>query len=292
MPLYSMKRTFSVLLYTTLILAGCTIKKEHTMQSINEVKLHPVPYKLLYKRGFFELKKTSKILLNLSNNNEKEIANQLIQEIKKTTGYKLKIADRFTTSKIRSKIEINFNPDLKAEEYHISVSNTTIKINFNSIGGATYAIETLQQLLCKKSGKWMIPQLNLEDRPYTKFRGIYIGEDITISNTIIEQISTYRFNRIIVADATKIDSLYANNNITWISKFDTTDINVVSDLTPTNFYNQKPIPQGKVIFKISTSQLFNKDSLKIIEEAMWTRPEKKDIKKLKDHLTVNKPQTN
>lgn len=292
MLFYSIRRLSLIFLSTTLILASCLKKSEQHTEPINEVKIVPAPYKLLYKRGVFELTKTTRILLNLSNNSEKEIANQLLATIKETTGYKLKIADRFTTSKINSRIKIAFNSELGQEEYRIYVTNSSLKLSFKNMRSAKYGIETLRQLLSKKDKKWIIPQLSLEDKPFISYRGIYLSKKLAVDNKIIEEIGRHRFNYIVVPNDRTIDSLNVEGEVVQEAEFDSTKVTkIISHLVPSTFYTQKLDTQEKVVFKINNPSLLAKDSLSILEEALWTRPENKDLGKLKECLTESKQQT-
>lgn len=288
----SIKRHFLPFLYVFILSFGCTQQEKHDAQSVNEVQILPAPNKLLYKRGSFVLSSKTRILLNLSDNREKEVANYLLQRLKQKIKHKLKIADRFTTSKIKNKIELVHQPQLAEDGYNLYVSSTTVRIEFSNKRSATYAIETFFGILENENGKWLIPQLSIEDKPYMTFRGIYLKAETKLDETLINQLIRYRFNLLIIDDSIKdpIDS----QQISIINKHDADSLalNYLTNLSPTNFYGKSFDTNDKLVYEINNRKLLSKDSLSIISEAMWTKPEVRNIQKLKEHLTVHKPETN
>lgn len=288
MLFYTLKRHFLAFLYISFLLISCNKEKGPSSQLVNEVKVIPKPYKFLYKRGYFTLTTKTRLLLNLSNDQEIEIANYFLKLLKEKTGHKLKIADRFTTNKIENRIELIYEPNLKENGYNLYVSGSSVKIEFRDKPGAAYAFETLVEIMAKNNGKWLIPQLSIEDKPYLPFRAIYLNTPVKIDSILVEQLVRHKFNFLILPDSTNnlIQSEYIH--ILSRNKIDSGNLEYIR-LSPTNFYKRVNNPNNEFVFEINDGKLLSGDSLSILEEAMWSRPDVRNILKLKELLTELTP---
>ncbi|MCB0496794.1 MAG: hypothetical protein KDC79_11715 [Cyclobacteriaceae bacterium] len=284
MSYYSIKRNSLLFLYAFLFTIGCTTNSTKKEQPINEIQIVPVPDKILYKRGFFELTKETRVLLNLSDNSEKEIANILLDQIKEKIGHKLKISDAFTTKKIENRIEIIHNPELGEEAYNLLVSRTIIKLEYSSIRGASYGINTLTGLLIRQNNQWLIPQISIEDKPFNAFRAIYLTKDITLDEKLIIQLAQHRFNYLVIPDNARDTIKNELIRVMHNQDLKKSEFKLLTGISPSVFYNTNVAPDEKIAFEPDSVSLLSTDSLIILEEALWSKPQSKNIKKLKERL--------
>ena len=155
-PEFSIERFLSILsiVIVFISLSSCTDKETaKTTNKVSDIRIIPAPVKILYKRGHFQLDKSTRILLDLSNDDSKDPGKYIIDAILEKTGYKLKIADRFTTNKINSGIEIilgNF-VEIKPEGYKVVISSNRIKIVANDLSGIYYASEIIIDIITKNN---------------------------------------------------------------------------------------------------------------------------------------------
>ncbi len=270
------------LLFFTLLTPQCTTKdKQEKLEVINEVKLIPAPNKLLYKRGVFKLEKTTRVLLNLSDKKSKTQGEYLLAKLKGKTGYTIKIADRFTTSKIKSSIELitdNTAQNLP-ESYKIEIKASNIRIYANDINGLFYAINTLVELFNKKTTTtWQAPQLLIEDYPRARVRVLQINVDsIPYSESdFIEMLQLNRFNHF-------QSNQHFNTALNYIkvSKGLHTD---TPKQSIKSFYSSAH-KTDTLVFTITNPNQLHADSLKILGEAMWSKTSKLNYSKLMLSLT-------
>ncbi|WP_372751836.1 beta-N-acetylhexosaminidase [Labilibaculum sp.] len=108
----------------------------------------------------------------LSVGNElKTHTNFLLQEIEKCTSLQLTVTDAPTENFIVFLIDNN----LKADNYHLNITNTHIKIEAGNYGGAVYALQSLKQLIkinnLEQTKSFIVPGLSIKDGPEFGWRG-------------------------------------------------------------------------------------------------------------------------
>lgn len=278
----------SALIFISLINACNPKPKVESQQTIEEIKIVPAPVKILYKRNYFTLDKSTRVLLNLSDEKSKIAGDFLIKSILNKTGYQLKIADRFTTIKIPSTIEIIIggNNNIKTDGYNINVSGNRIKLIANDSNGLLYASNTILRLITKINGDWKTAQVSIEDYPRTNFRGIYltISDSTLDKERVVDMLKISKINYLVTSgnweeyqsSLLRIDDtsqLYSN----WANSF-------VEGQSIKDYYKSVNLSEQKSLFRISDTALLHPDSIQILGEAMWSSPKKLNYQKLLNHL--------
>lgn len=292
-PLFSVKRYLLGinLLIIFFITSNCTPeKKPNKANKVSEINIVPNPSKILYKRGHFKLNKSTRILLNLSNDNAKIAGEYLLKEILKKTNYKLRIADRFTTTEINSGIEIIVGQyhNIKPEGFKIVISSNRIKILSNDSNGLFYASNVILDLLIKIDNGWNAAQVSIEDHPKTKIRGLYLNiqDSILDKPSLIKLLKKNRINYLISSE--NWDSL--NSSILKINDTSLLSVNwkqnLIKEKNIKKFYLSTKHSDEIVLFNINDMSLLHPDSLSILGEAMWSKPNKLNYQKLVNHLKL------
>ncbi len=289
--IFSIKRFLSVLIAVTLFLSLSSCTEKTTKEKYNEVaeiKIIPSPTKILYKRGHFKLYKTTRILLNLSDEVSKNSGKYLIDKILEKTNYKLKIADRFTTKKISSGIEIILGDfkEIKPEGFKVVVSSNRIKIVANDLSGVYYASNVIISLIHKNTMGWNSPQISIEDYPKIITRGVYINFDDSSIDKIklLQVLKKNRINYLVTPQKWEL----ASNSLLNIQ--DTASLptnwvnNLVTNTSIKSFYKNNNHSNDSLLFEITNAALLLPDSLAILGESVWTKANKLDYKNLIKHL--------
>lgn len=269
-----------VLIILVLQITSCTTKdKAISKNTVNNVLIIPAPVKLLYKRGFFKFDKTTRLLMNLSDPKSKKLGEYLLSELATKTNFKIKIADRFSTSKINSSIEIITEQitTLPLEGFKLVITSDKIRIYATDEYGLLYAINTAVSLLIKISkDNWQAPQLIIEDHPAAKIRGLKISVDSLpySPETLIKLLQKNRINHLFTnyewAENTKENYIKIEKNRQLYS----TEISSIK-----GFYRSTST-QDSLIFNITNTNQLSPNSLAILGEAMWSKPSKLNYERL------------
>ena len=85
------------------------------------------------------------------------------------------------------------------ESYRLSVTEKNITVTANSETGIIYGLESILQLVKEEDGKWVLPELELNDKPRYAWRGImidvgrhWIPKDVILRN--LEAMATVKMN--------------------------------------------------------------------------------------------------
>ncbi len=253
---------------------SCSTKSDSESTSqIQEIQITPAPFKILYKRDFFELKKSMRVLMNLSDGKSKQTSEVLIALLKKKTDHTFKIADRFTTSKLANTIEIIADEDknIKPQGFKIMVSSNKIKLYANDLMGLQYGTQTIVDLLQKKESKWLIPQSTLIDKPKIEYRAIYLTlPDSVLPDDFLKLLVKNRINQLITPQKYNLEA----TELVLVS--DTANLNTQWKLAITNaksikqLYLEAPQKSTTAIFTINQPAMLSADSLGILGEALWS----------------------
>jgi len=157
------KRLLSLLLIVFLCFSGC--EKEKVINSKN-INIIPKPVALKTGIGYFELTENTTLFVSGFEN----LQNRFIEEIKKETGFQLKLTDKAQ----RNCIEIQSVKNFAEEEYQLLVAKKGITIKSSTPAGAYYALQTLKQLIpinSKSNKKLSIPVVEIFDKPAFAWRG-------------------------------------------------------------------------------------------------------------------------
>lgn len=269
--------SIKIIILSIVILVGCKEEKK-PLPPVNDVKIVPLPSKILYKRGYFELTKNTRILLNLSINKQEIIAEDLIQMILAKTGHKLKISDSYTNHKLKKSIELEYlkNPGDIPGSFNLRIASNKINIVATDNIGMTYAFNVLINLMQKNEGKWVIPQLTVEDKPYRKNRVIILNNpDTQYSIELEKSLINNRINYLFLPGGDTIRNLkkeiMLKNRNSLESYFSEPfmKVSTISELNRVIMSNSK----NTIIFSVHDDSQLSDDSLQLIGQAFWSDPE-------------------
>lgn len=262
------------LISVILLVSNCSTQNDSKKQDVViDVQITPTPAKLLYKRGFFPLNKSTRILMDLSDKRSKEIGEILIDKIKIKTNYKLRIADRFTTNKLSSSIEIITDQVglAKKEGFKLEIRKDKITIYASDNTGLFYAVNLTLDLLNKNKGnQWQCPQLLIEDYPNIAFRAISIAPTIIdIDNErLLVLAKKNRINNLFISSTYEMArSEYLTIHNHTLTKKDS----LTNTMSIKTFYDLSQPLNDTLIFYVENINQLHPDSIALIGEAMWSK---------------------
>ncbi len=165
-----------------LLLISCLILALFSASFAQKVSIIPQPLSVQEKSGNFKLSSTTKIVYEKGNIDLKAISEKLSDQIKKTTGFQLKIAEAgLKPSKNEISLQLKSGLDsLGNEGYTLFVSPDHIEVNANKPAGIFYGTETIYQLLSggiknmKSATSVLIPAVEILDKPRFPWRGLML----------------------------------------------------------------------------------------------------------------------
>ena len=149
----------------------------------NTPAIIPQPQKIELRAGVFKLAPDTKIFANPGST---ETANQLAAQLRRSTGYPLKVSTKFFSgTAVKGGILLttrSASTNLDAEGYELTVAPDAIVIRAPTQAGLFYGMQTLLQLLppdifstqLVANTSWQIPCVQIEDRPRFKWRGLML----------------------------------------------------------------------------------------------------------------------
>lgn len=162
----------------------------------------PQPLKVTEHTGNFVFNTQTKYVV--SDKKFMPVANAFINSLNKAGGIKLHKA---SASASNNALIFKYVPNLKLEEYKLSVTPTAIVIESSYPNGAFYAVQTLYQLLpadifsttACKDVTWTVPCCDIADAPRFKYRGMHLDVtchffDVEYIKRYIDLMSMHKFN--------------------------------------------------------------------------------------------------
>ena len=172
-----MKKYFLLFLVAALFAACTTPKEPHARYDIL-----PLPTHLVEKEGEFRLNNSTEIVVPSGDEAVMQIASLFAEQVKITSGIKLKIrtATNNTTNVII--FEPIQNDELGTEGYRLLVNNDKIVLQANAANGFFYAVQTMFQMLPPeiygsqkvKNVNWTIACVEIYDSPRFGYRGMHL----------------------------------------------------------------------------------------------------------------------
>lgn len=276
--LYNVKYGITLIIFLiSMLISGCQQKSKKESLPINNVHITPTPNKILYKRGYFELTKSTRILLNLSVKEQELRAEELINLILIKTGHKLKISDKFTTNKIHNSIDLEYKDALNLipGSFELKITSNKIEIAAGETSGFTYAFNLLISLMEKKNNTWQIPQIFLEDKPAHTSRALELNIPLEATSTkLISELIGYRINYLFIQDGDTVNSkntelsIFNKNEINNILNTPISKASTISQLAAIADKNKT----GSIVYSINSNSQLSSDSLRRISEIMWSEP--------------------
>ncbi|MFN5181589.1 MAG: beta-N-acetylhexosaminidase [Bacteroidota bacterium] len=218
----------------------------------SQIPVIPKPQKVILSEGNFSLSSLTEY--DLSAEQDKTYFELLNSELKTTLGFELKAGKPKFSGNF---ISFSYGPELKPEEYNISIKEKSISVEYGK-KGANHAISTLIQLFHhykNEKGISKIPCMLIADMPAFKWRGMHLDVSrhffsVEFIKKYIDLLSLYKMNsfhwhltddqgwRIEIKKYPKLTSVGAWRNGSMIGhyrdqKFDT--------ITYGGFYTQKEI---------------------------------------------------
>lgn len=277
------------IMFTIILVTAChQDKKPEVHNQVQEVQIIPKPKKVLYKRGFFRLDKSSKVLMNLSDEKSKVVGKYLIEALYVKTNLKLKIADVFTTTNVEKTIEISTNSKeaIGSEGFKIIITQNRIKLIANGVNGLFYGSEVVLGLLTYSNNTWQAPQIIIEDQPKLSRRGLYLHftDSILIDKELIWLLATNRINYLITPQNTPSVS---SENIQIISNSNNEKVQkkgIIFSNSIKEFYQNSSNLTDSIIFEINDRNQLHPDSIAIIGQAFWSQTANSDYQGLVNQL--------
>jgi len=149
----------------------------------NAPAIIPKPQKIEIRAGMFKLAPDTKIFASPGSI---ETANQLATQLRRSTGYPLKVSvNFFSSAAVTGGILLTTRPydtNLGAEGYELTVASDAIVIRAPTQAGLFYGAQTLLQLLppdifstqLVANTSWQMPCVQIEDWPRFKWRGLML----------------------------------------------------------------------------------------------------------------------
>lgn len=101
-----------------------------------------------------------------------------------------------------TRVAVRIDPSVGAESYRLNVSANGVEIAAGDSAGATYALETLTQLIEARNGQLAIPHAQITDRPSVRWRGVHLftgPEALEMQTELMDRLLIpMRFNKAVV----------------------------------------------------------------------------------------------
>ncbi len=176
----------------------------------SDTSLLPLPQKVIYSKGLFEINAKTKIVVPNENQEILELGKLLSEFLAMPAALPVTVMGEETGEKEKNTIFFKMDDTLplKDEGYRLTVTEKKIVISAKTSKGMFSGLQTLRQLLpadVEKSStameKWHVPCLEIEDEPSFEYRGVLI--DVArhfypkeIIKRQIEILSYYKINNL------------------------------------------------------------------------------------------------
>lgn len=149
--------------------------------STDKYNIIPCPATLLPQTGEFIFKPNTRILCNLKQTEDVELAHQFADQFQLVSGIRLKISE-LTPADTTNSIVLERSMDNSAEGYKLEISPAVILIKATTANGFFYGLQSLYQLMPaeiygkkkKWFGKWSAPSVLIVDTPRFSYRGLHL----------------------------------------------------------------------------------------------------------------------
>ncbi len=193
-----MKQLMSFLLFTILSLQ---------VFSQAEVSIIPEPVYMVKTAGSYTLPKN--IIVETGSSEEvRAIAEKLVSQLKKSTGYSANItSSKNAVGSIRLMLNSTADKTLGKEGYSLVVNPSSVTIKANEPAGIFYGVQSFLQLLPKevagsstaKNIQWKAPSVTITDYPRFGWRGLMfdVSRHFFTKQEVkdfIDNMATYKFN--------------------------------------------------------------------------------------------------
>lgn len=194
-----------------LLIVSCGTKKIIIKETETPPSLIPIPAEMIYDRAavaYFDLTPTAKIFVEPENEEIKNVAEQLAEKLRTSTGYAVKIAAKGKNEKGNIYLKLINDNSLGDEGYKLSVTKEFVTLEAVKSAGLFYGIQTLMQLLPDeiesktiKKIPWRIRTVSIKDYPHFKWRGAMLDvarHFFTVKDVkrYIDLLAFYKINKL------------------------------------------------------------------------------------------------
>lgn len=180
--------------YSTVFLLVIHLPLAHASGAENQLKLIPVPKEVQVQPGSFQVKPTTRILVEFGHQDEDRIAAEtLVEEIHDQSGFKLSITGAKADSREESKRENSAIVLARLQDRNVRDFLASKGLTADSIGnqgyllfsdhshlivaantgqGLFYGVQTLRQLLRTDGPALICPAVSIRDWPGIEWRGV------------------------------------------------------------------------------------------------------------------------
>ena len=152
-------------------------------QNSDRYGIIPQPKELISGIGEFVINRHTVVLVDINNDEYKELADNFVRQVQKVSGINIPVKDVLASPFPENAILFKEKENLPNEGYELSVTPKRITIESAEPNGLFYGIQTLYQLLPaqiyggkKVAGKikWEIPCCHIKDAPRFAYRGLML----------------------------------------------------------------------------------------------------------------------
>ena len=186
--MYNSTTAYPVLVFSLMCLFWTACSQNADVEQ--PVSIIPEPVETELKDGSFLLNNQTTIVADTSDQDVKNVARQLHDQIESAIGYPVELQDEESNgtgiaNAIIIKKENGSESADKKEGYHLADDQNAITISSGSGSGLFYGMQTLLQLfpahiyqtdytLVPKDTEWKIPALEITDYPRFSYRGLHL----------------------------------------------------------------------------------------------------------------------
>ena len=197
-------RKYLALFLAIFCLSNCQNENNTNSSKVNEYNIIPMPVSLKAVEGQFVLNKNTTIVGTNTDEAMNRVAQNFIQEIEQSTGYKYAIQKEKSPT---NSIVFEKNEQLPAEGYSLSINADRVHIKAKKAIGFFYAIQSINQLLpttiaAKRENnklKWSLPSVEILDHPRFVYRGMHLDvsrhfHKVNKVKKFIDQLAFHKLN--------------------------------------------------------------------------------------------------
>lgn len=157
----------------------------------------PAPHKIAIDKGYFTLPAENNLNIYVKDGRFKFPADYLKEQLQLFYGITAKAGNNNVAGQQMPQVELKFNPDIKGEAYHISITTNNIVAEAGELDGMFNAVTSMVQLF--DSINTQIPCGNIADAPAYKWRGMHLDVcrhffDKAFIKRYIDLMALYKFN--------------------------------------------------------------------------------------------------
>lgn len=159
----------------------------------------PAPASMKKLKGTFQIQAKTKIIIAANNEELKNNAGYLADQVKFLTNLQLKVENTNKATKNAIILDVNYNSSSK-EAYNLQISNKEIRISGSGAAGLFYGIQSLLQMIpSQEQVKIKIPCAIIEDQPAYSWRGMHLDVSrhffpVSFVKKMIDQMAMLKLN--------------------------------------------------------------------------------------------------